>query len=69
MAKSPRRHGITQDAPNYLAEWAEALLATAGRREARRILADYKAIAGDPKTTKHGREIAEERIKVLERLI
>jgi hypothetical protein len=65
----PKSHDIAPDSPQYVEIWARDLVAAVGKREARTILADYKAIAEDPKVTKHGRNAAAERAEALERLL
>jgi hypothetical protein len=65
----PKSHDIDPDSPEYVETWARELVAAIGKREARTILADYKAIADDPKVTKHGRNAAAERAKALKRLL
>ena len=69
MAKQPRSHEIPPDAPQYVQAWARDIIAAVGKRQARRILADYRAIAADPKVTKHGRAIAAQRAKILGKLL
>ena len=67
MPNQPRSHDIPPDSPEYTGAWARDLIAAIGKRQARLILADYRARADDPKVTKHGRAIAAERAEILER--
>lgn len=69
MSTQPKSHQIPPDSPEYVEAWARDLIAAVGKREARKILADYQALADDPKVTKHGRTVAAERAEVLERLL
>ena len=59
----------TPDSAKYVARWARDVVAAIGKREARRVLADYEAIAEDPKVTKHGRATASQRAKSLKKLV
>jgi len=45
------------------------LVATIGKRKARAILEDYRAIADNKRLAKRDRDIAAERVQVLESLI
>jgi hypothetical protein len=69
MNKPPQSHGISPDAPEYVETWARDLIAAAGKREARKLLADYEALAGDTKVTKHGQKQAAARAKALRKLL
>ena len=69
MPTGPRSHDVPPDSPEYVEAWARDLIAAIGKRKARLILADYKALADDPKVTKHGRAVAAERAEILERLL
>lgn len=69
MPKRPRSHDLPPDSPKYVEAWARELIATAGKREARKVLAHYQALADDPKVTRHGREVAAERAEILEKLL
>ncbi len=69
MPNRPRSHQIPPESPEYTAAWARDLIASIGKRQARQILADYRARADDPEVTKHGRDVAAERAETLERLL
>ncbi|MDA1055799.1 MAG: hypothetical protein O3C40_35850 [Planctomycetota bacterium] len=69
MPTHPRSHDLPPDSPEYTEAWARDLIAAVGKREARLALANYKAIAADPKVTKQGRTAAAERAEILERLL
>ena len=69
MPGRPRSHDVSPDSHEYVEAWARDLVATAGKREARRLLDHYRALADDPRVTKHGREIATERVEILEKLL
>ena len=69
MPPRPRSHDVPPDSAEYVTAWARDIVVTVGKREARKILADYKALADDPKVTKHGRAVAAERAEVLESLL
>ena len=69
MPSRTRSHDTPPAPPLYVEAWARDLIAAVGRREARRVLAHYKALAADPKVTKHGRAIAAERVIMLKKLI
>jgi len=63
----PRFDESPADSPEYLEVWAQDLVSTVRKDEVTQILADYMAIANDPKVSKHGREIASNRAKMLKR--
>lgn len=67
MSKSPKSHEIPPDAPEYIEAWARDLVAAAGKREARTILADYRALANNKRLAKADRDIAADRVKALEK--
>lgn len=69
MSKPPKSHEIPLDSPEYVEAWARDLIAAVGKREARRLLAQYEGLASDPKVTKHGREAAAQRGKALKKLL
>ena len=69
MSKEPRSHDIAPDSPEYVLAWARDLVATIGKREARTILADYKALAGNQRLAKADRETAAKRVKALKSLL
>ena len=58
-----------QDDAEYVSTWARDLVATIGKRKARAILEDYRAIADNKRLAKRDRDIAAERVQVLESLI
>lgn len=53
----------------YVKAWASDLVAAVGKREARRILDDYKAISGNKRLAKADRDIAARRARILSRLL
>ena len=61
MAKRQKPREVEQESPEYVEDRARELVAAVGKREARRVLAGYKARADDPKVSKHGRKIAAQR--------
>ncbi len=65
----PRSDESPPDSPEYLEVWARDLVATVRNDEVTQIIADYLAIADDPKVSKHGREIASNRAKMLKRFV
>ena len=65
----PRRPVKPEDSLEYVEGWARELIAAIGKHEARRILANYRVLAEDPKVTKHGRKTASERAEVLKRIL
>jgi len=69
MTDRVRSHEIASDDQQYTETWARDILAAVGKREARRILADYRKIADDPRVRKKSREIAKERADNLEESI
>ena len=69
MSPTPKSHETPPDSPDYVATWARDLVAAVGKREARRILADYTSIADNKRLAKQDRNVAAERAKALERLL
>jgi len=69
MSKVPRSYRIPPDAPEYVLAWARDLVDAIGKREARTILADYKAISENKRLAKRDREIAAERVNALKSLL
>ena len=69
MTREPRSHDIAPDSPEYVQAWARDLVDAIGKREARTILADYKAISENKRLAKRDREIAAERANALESLL
>ena len=65
----PRSHKIPADSPEYVETWARDLVAAVGKREARKLLADYEAIAGDKRLARTHRGIAAERVNALKNLL
>ena len=57
------------DSPEEIEQWARDLIRAIGKRRARTILEDYKRLADDRKLTKFDRSIAEQRRKVLAKLL
>ena len=53
----------------YVKAWARDLVAAAGKREARRILDEYKALSRDKELPKAERDIAARRARILSRLL
>ena len=56
---------MTSDGPGDADRWARDLIRAVGKRQARGVLEDYRAIAADVKVTKTGRDIAAQRAKTL----
>jgi hypothetical protein len=56
---------ILADTLEYLRTWAKELVTTAGKREARLALAEYRRIAADKRVPKADRKIAADHAKVL----
>ena len=77
MTRQPKRGTVRKtetadslaDTPEYLVAWAKSVVKEAGKREARLVLADYKAIAANRRLAKEDREIAAGRAKALERFL
>ena len=69
MPNRPRSHDIPPDSPDYIEKWARDLVAAVGKREARRILADYRGIADNERLARRDREVAAERAEALEELL
>lgn len=69
MSDQPKSHEIPPDSPEYVAAWARDLETAVGKRELRKILADYKAIAENKRLAKRDRDVAAERVKALERIL
>lgn len=67
--KRPRSHDITPESPEYVAIWARDIVAAVGKREARTIVADYEAIAGNKRLTKADRDTAAEQVKALKKCL
>ena len=62
----------TRDTPEsleYVKAWARDLVAAVGKREARRLLDDYKAISSNKRVAKADRDIAARRARILSRLL
>jgi len=55
--------------PEYVEYWARELVKAAGKRDARRILEDYRAIARNPRVSKRDRDIAKQRVKILAKIL
>ena len=71
MSTKRRQQTPTQkppDDPEYVRQWAKDLVAAIGKRQGRLILEDYRGLAKDPKVSKHGREIAAQRARILAKL-
>ena len=49
--------------------WAADLVAAIGKREARRILGDYRRLARDPALSQFDRDVASSQAKALARLL
>jgi hypothetical protein len=67
--KIRKEHDDTADTPEYLRGWAEALIATAGKRKARIALAGYQALVANKSLDKADRDIARKRAEALERIL
>jgi hypothetical protein len=57
------------DTPEYLAKWSRELVRAAGKRDARLVLADYRAIANNKSLGDDDRRIARRRAKAIERFL
>ena len=53
----------------YVRRWAKDLVSAIGKREARKILADYTGLASDKKLDKYSRDVAAQRAKILKELL
>lgn len=69
MSKTPKSHDIPADAPEYVETWARDIVAAIGKREARKLLADYEALAGNKRLAKADRDVSTERVKALKKLL
>jgi hypothetical protein len=69
MSNRSRSHQIAPDAAEYVDAWARDILAAVGKRDVRRLLADYKALADNKRLPKSDRNTAAERAKALEELL
>ena len=69
MNRRPRHHEIDPDDPGYVQMWARDILAAVGKRQARVILDDYRALAGNKRLAKRDREKAAERAKALRKVL
>lgn len=69
MRDHPKSHQIPPDSPEYVAAWARDLETAVGKRELRKILADYKRLAADRRLTKEDRAIARKQAKALAELL
>ena len=67
--KRPKSHEIPPDSPEYTEAWARDLMSIAGKREARRVLADYERLASDKSIPKAEREAAAERAAAIKRFL
>jgi len=68
MTSRPRSHNVP-DSPEYVKAWARDIVAAVGKREARKILGDYEALAANKRLAKADRDIAAERVDALENLL
>ena len=66
-ARTADEAGSVGDSPEYLAQWAKELVKTAGKREARVALAEYKRLATDKAVPKAERKSAAARAKAIEK--
>ena len=57
------------DDPEYVRSWAKALVAAVGKRQARAVLEDYRALASRKRLDKYSREVAAQRAKILKELL
>jgi hypothetical protein len=76
MSKPERQSGahentaqIAPESLEYVKSWARDLIAAVGKREARRILGDYKALCADKRLAKADRDMAARRARILSRLL
>lgn len=65
--KSPRKP--LPEAPEYVESWAKAVIAAAGRREARGLLEHYRAFARNKRLGRSDRDFAAQRAAILGRLL
>jgi len=57
------------DDPQYVEKWACELVAAIGKRKARAILEDYRALAEDKKIAGRDRAVSAQRVEILEKLL
>ncbi len=57
------------DDPEYVAKWAQDLVNAIGKRQARKRLASYEALAEDTKLAKRDRAVAAQRAEALASLL
>ena len=69
MAKRPRGPQTPPDDPAYVASWARQLVAAVGKREARRIMEGYGALAANRRLAKLDRDTARQRAEALAALL
>ena len=69
MPTRPRSHDVRPDSPEYVLAWARDILDAVGKREARKLLADYQTHAANKRLAKADQDIAAERVKALENLL
>jgi len=67
MAK--KRSQDPPDDPQYVEQWAKALIAAIGKRQARTVLSDYRRLSRNPKGTTYDRAMAAQRVKTLAKYI
>ena len=65
----PRSHRIASGDPQYIEAWARDIVAAVGKREARRLLSDYRALCENKRLAKADREVAAERVEALGNLL
>jgi hypothetical protein len=69
MNNRPRSHHTPPSSADYLEAWARDVVAAAGKRDARRLLASYRARADNRQLAKTHRNTAAERAKALEQYL
>ena len=57
------------DDPEYVAQWARDIVVAVGKRQARKRLASYRALAEDKKLAKRDRAVAAQRAEALASLL
>ncbi len=69
MPDRPRSHRVASDDPQYVEAWARDIVAAVGKREARRLLGDYRTLRDTTRLAKADREVAGERVEALGKLL
>ncbi len=69
MLTNVRSHETLPDSLQYVEKWARDIVAVVGKREARRLLEDYRTIASNRRLPATDRENAIQRVNCLEKLL